>query len=135
MTATPPANLPRPFLQFFFVEIGFGFFDLHPSAGRYDSSISFLSILCHRRSFVLSFVDSKRRDAHGRDHRNIHGIRACLPTSSVMNCRTGNDRYVLQHFLAAITEPRRFHRENIKDAAQLVHHECRKRLAFHVFTQ
>ena len=44
----------------------------------------------------------------------------------------GQDRDVLQHGLAAITEARRLHGRDLHDAADVVHHQRRKRLAFDV---
>ena len=41
----------------------------------------------------------------------------------------GEDRDVLEHRLAAITEARRLHRRDLQAAAQLVHHQGGKRLA------
>ena len=44
----------------------------------------------------------------------------------------GEDRDVLEHRLAAITEARRLHRGHLQAAAQLVHHERGERLALDV---
>ncbi len=55
-----------------------------------------------------------------------------MPRSSVMARAAGQDRDVLEHGLAAVTEAGRLDRGGLQRAAQLVHHEGGQRLAVHV---
>ena len=122
------SKLCKTLLQLLFVVIACGGFDLRTDLFDARLDVSFAAGTVNNRGVVL--VDS---DALGFTQ---HAERDVLELDAEVfadHFALGEDRNVLQHRLAAITEARCLDRSHFQATAQLVDNECRQRFALDVF--
>ena len=116
-------------LQFFFVVIRRGVFDLGTDLGAAGVNVAFFAVAIDDGGVVLG-------DAHFfgcSQHVQCH-IFQFDPDVFGNHFTASEDGNVFQHGFATITETRGFHSGHFQTTAQFVHHQCGEGFAFHIFS-
>ena len=122
----PPGQLGQAFLQFFAVVIRGGFLDL--AADLVHAALDFGGLTIAFDNGGVLAVD---HDVLGAAEV-VKVERFQLDTEVIGDAlAAGEDRDVFEHRLATITKPRGFDSADVQRAAELVHHQCGQRFAFH----
>src|SRR5262249_29577377 len=120
-------ELRQPLLQLFAIVVGGGLLDLSLDLRNARLDVGFLAGAVDDRGVLL--LDHHLLGAAEHVDRHVLELDAEIFTDRLA---AGQDRDVLQHGLAAVTEPRCLHGRYLEAAAQLVDDEGGERLAFHV---
>ena len=122
-------ELGETLLEFFAIVVGRGHFDF-----RFDLRNAPLNVLLFPGAVDdrgVLFLDHYRLGF--TEHVELHVLK--LDTEILANHLTaGEDGYVLEHSLAAITKTRRLDGSDLKAAAQLVDDQRGERLTLHIFS-
>src|SRR5215471_9952820 len=117
-------ELRQPLLQLLAVVVGRGLVDLLLDLADAAREVRLLAEALDDRGLLLVDHDALRA-AHVLDL----GVLELDADVLGDHLAAGEDRDVLHHGLAAVTEAGRLHRAHVERAAQLVHHQRRERLA------